>query len=269
MEGTDHCAHFVALTFLVFVEKLGGTGVFKKMIKSLLASNLLFALVACGGTGSEFDPGAGNNPGTGTSTLTINGSARAEARVTNALDPGQFSTDLSVRVEKNGIAVTTGTVTVRSATGMITLAYNPNGNGGRWEGTAAGYDEVYLFDIESGTDNVKGVRVDGPDIHTFTKPTAGATLDSTLENALEWDRGDKADSASLRTEIIDSLAIPDTGKFALAAGGLKAEKDQAKENSIRITRTNRVTPSGAAGGSEVSVSVENSVQVLVAANPAL
>ena len=258
----------MGLIFFVFVEKLGVTGVLQTMIKSLLASNLLLALVACGGTSSEFDPGAGDDPGTGTKTLTINGSARAEARVTNALDPGQFSTDLSVRVELNGIPVTTGTVTVRSATGMIALVYDPNNNG-RWEGSAAGYDEVYLFDIESGMDNVKGVRVDGPDIHTFTKPTAGATLDSTLENALEWDRGDTADSATLRTDIIDSLAIPDTGKYALAAGGLKAEKDQAKENQIRITRTNRVTPSGAAGGSEVSVSVENSIQVLAAPNPAL
>jgi hypothetical protein len=240
------------------------------MIKSLLASNLLFALVACGGTGSEFDPGAGNDPGTGTSTLTITGSARAEARVSNALDPSQFSTDLSVRVELNGIAVSTGTVTVRSSSGMIALVFNPNnGNGGRWEGSAAGYDEVYLFDVESGADNVKGVRVDGPDIHTFTKPTAGATLDSTIENPVEWDRSDKADSATIRTEVIDSLAIPDTGKYALAAGGLKAEKDKVKENSIRITRTNRVTPSGAAGGSEVSVSVDNSIQVLAAANPAL
>lgn len=244
-------------------EKLGLTGVLQ--MKFLIASTLF--LVACGGTGSEFDPGAGDDPGVGTSTLTINGSARAEARAANALDPSQFSTDLSVRVQLNGQAVTTGTVTVESSTGMVSLTYV--GDNGRWEGTAAGYDEVYKFSVESGADNVKGVRVDGPDIHSFTKPTAGASLDSTMENPVEWDSSDTADSATLKTETIDNLAIPDTGKYTLAAGGLKAEKDQVKENQIRLTRTNRVVPDGAAGGSEVSVSVENEIQVLALANPAL
>ena len=52
--------------------------------------------------------------------------------------------------------------------------------------------------------------------------------------------------ATIRTDVIDTLAIPDTGDYALAAGGLKAERDKVKQNTIRLTRTNRVTPAGAA-----------------------
>jgi len=229
---------------------------------------LAFVVAACGG--SALDPGAGDDPGTGTSTLTIDGNVTAQSELVNARSSADFATDFSVRVTLNGQTVTTGTVTVTSASGAVDLVFAPDGNGAnRWRGTAPGYDEVYILDVVSGADTVEGVRVDGPDIHVFTAPTAGATVDSTMPLDVTWSRNVVADSASIRTEQLDALAIDDTGSFTLAGGALQAERDQARVNTLRIVRTNRVTPAGAAGISQLAVTIENEIEVVAQPNPAL
>jgi hypothetical protein len=220
---------------------------------------------ACGG--SDLDPGAGNDPGGGTSTLLVNGDITAQPQLVNARAPGDFETELRVRVSLNQLPVTTGTVTVTSASGSFPLAFNAAET--RWEGTAAGYDEVYILDIQSGENLVEGVRVDGPDIHVFTAPLPGAIADSTLPLRVTWDREQTADSASIDVQELDKIAITDTGDYMLAAGALRAERDQARENTIRLSRENRVTPAGAVSGSELSVSVENRIEVVAPANPTL
>ena len=225
----------------------------------------VLAAGACGG--SDLDPGAGNDPGEGTSTLLVDGNITAQPRLVNARDRGDFDTEISVRVSLNLVPVTVGTVMVTSTSGTIPLTFRPDP--ARWEGTAAGYDEVYILDVESGEDFVEGVRVDGPDIHVFTEPVAGATVDSTLPLRLRWERDETADSTSIDVEELDKIAIPDTGEYMLAGGALKAEQDQARENTIELSRTNRVTPAGAVGGSELSVRVENRIQVVAQPNPAL
>jgi hypothetical protein len=222
--------------------------------------------IACGG-GSVLDPGSGNDPGSGTSTLTVDGSVTAHPRISNARNAADFETSLSVRVMLGTQAVTGGTVTVRSASGDVALIYRPDEN--RWVGTAPGYDEVYILDVESGADRVSDVRVDGPDIHFFTKPTAGATVDSTIPLDIQWDSGDEAPSAWIDPEELDKIAIPDTGKYLLAGSALKAERDKARVNTLRLGRSDRVTPSGAIGGSELTVTVENNIDIVVQANPAL
>jgi len=228
---------------------------------------LLVSILGAGACSNDLDPGAGDDPGHGTSTLLINGDVTAQPRLTNARARGDFDTELSVRVTLNQVPVTTGTVTVTSSSGKVPLTFRQDP--GRWEGSAAGYDQVYVLDVVSGADSVEGVRVDGPDIHVFTAPAIGATLDSTQPLKVTWDSGEQADSASIDVGEIDRLAIADTGSYMLAAGSLKAEKDKAHENTIQLSRTNRVTPSGAVGGSELSVRVENRLDVVAQPNPAL
>jgi hypothetical protein len=217
------------------------------------------------------DPGSGNDPGTGTATLVVTGGASARARLTNAQTPGDFDTDFSVRITLNGQTITTGTVTMTSTSGKLPLVFNlvGTGNGSRWEGTAPTYDEVYVLDVDNGADNVHGVRVDGPDIHWFTAPTAGATVDSTMPLPVTWDRASASSSASIHAENLNDVAITDTGSYSLAPGALKAEKDRTRVNTVQLTRTNRVTPAGAAAGSELAVSIENDIDVVAQANPAL
>lgn len=224
---------------------------------------LLLALTACGG--SDLDPGAGNDPGSGTSTLVVDGSVTANARLANARTSGEFDTEFNVRIQLNGVSVSQGTVTMTSSSGTVVLIYNQENNG-RWRGTAPGYDEVYILDVDSGRDYVHDVRVDGPSIHTFSEPLAGATVDATMPLMVKWNEKN-ADSAAIDAENIDRVSIPDTGSYSVAPGALKSEKDKARENQIRVTRTNRVVPAGALGGSEMTVSVENEITVVAQPNP--
>lgn len=235
-----------------------------KFSHTLIAT--LMALGACGG--SDLDPGSGDDPGEGTSTLTVTGTVSASPRLSNARSSGDFDTEISVHVERAGQTVSTGTVEVTSASGTIALVYNAADNE-RWGGTAPRYDEVYILDVEAGADNLLGVRVDGPDVHYFTAPTAGATVDSTLPLPIAWASDDSADSASVRADNIERVAIGDTGSYSLAPGALKAKSDQAETNELRLRRTNRVTPTGAAGGSEWTVSISNEIEVVAQPNPAL
>lgn len=229
---------------------------------------LLFSILGAGGAcGGDLDPGAGDSAGKGTSTLLVNGDITARPRLTNARDTGDFDTEISVRVSLNLQFVATGTVMVTSSSGKVPLTFRPDR--GRWEGTASGYDQVYVLDVESGADAVQGVRVDGPDIHVFKAPTIGATLDSTQPLRVQWDSDQTADSASISVGDIERLAIPDNGDYTLAAGSLRAERDQPRQNTIELSRMNRVTPAGAVGGSDFSVTVENWIEVVAQPNPAL
>lgn len=233
-------------------------------MKSYFASILLLA--ACGS--DPLEPGAGTDAGTGTKTLSVDGSASASPRAPNAQRATDFNTEFSVRISLNGFPVTSGAVTVQSQFATTPLTYTPD-NGGRWIGTAANYDEVYQLDVVAGADEVRGVIVDGPSIHVITAPIAGAALDSTVVNNVTWDREEGADVASIDTEEIDRLTIPDTGSYVLAVGTLKAENDRTRENRIEIRRENRVAPAGAMPGSDFAVSIENRVDVLAQPNPAL
>lgn len=237
------------------------------MTKSLSSILAMMVCVAC--SNSDLDPGVGDDPGSGTSTLTVEANVSASARIDNARTAGELDTEMNVRITKSGVDVTTGSVTMTSASGTVTLAYDTTENRNRWRGIAAGYDEVYVLDIESGDDNLLGVRVDGPDIHYFTSPAPRAEVDSTVPLDVAWSRHDQADSATIRADEIDDISMPDAGTFSLAAGSLKAKREETEENEIRIRRTNRVTPEGAAGGSVMSITVDNRITVIAAPNPAL
>ena len=72
-----------------------------------LASILLvWGVAACGG--NSLEPGAGNDVGSGTRTLSIDGSAHASPHQINARTPADFDTEFSVRVSLNNQTVTTG-----------------------------------------------------------------------------------------------------------------------------------------------------------------
>ncbi len=232
-------------------------------MKTIFASILLLA--ACGS--DPLDPGAGDAPGGGTNTLLVEGRASAEPRFSNARAETDFDTEFSIRVSLNDVPVTTGTVTVSSRFGEVPLTWRADP--GRWEGRMANYDEVYALDVISGTDEVRGVIVDGPDIHVFTSPMAGATLDSTMQNPLTWDRDETADIATFDAGEIDRITITDTGDFMMGVGVLKAEKDKAREDRLEISRTNHIAPAGAVPGSDFAVTISNRLDVIVAPNPAL
>jgi hypothetical protein len=232
-----------------------------RFVQPVLAYMLLGgSLVACGG--GALDPGAGDDPGSGSLTLAVDADVEARPTIANAKDDQEFTTEFHVRVQKGGVDVTAGTVTVRSRAGDVALTY---GTDNRWHGVQVGYWEVYELAVESGTDFVDGVGVDGPALHYFSAPLPGATVDSLMPLVITWKRGEAADRAMLDTDKIDELAISDSGTFSLPAGSLKSKGDAVEQERIRLERAATVIPTGAVAGSQMRVSVRNDIEVLVLA----
>lgn len=225
-------------------------------------AGVALGLAACGG--GDLDPGAGNAAGAGTGTLVVTGSAHATPRLINARIPADFDTELTVRVSRDNQAVTTGTVTITSASGKAALTYH--GNEDHWTGRAPSYDEVYVLDVVSGSDRLEGVRVDGPDIHVFSEPSEGANIETTMPLTIRWERGDEAYTTQLRADTFEPITIPDTGTYSLAGGSLKADKSQPWQQTLRLLRTNHIAPSGAPGGSW-DVTIENRLNVIAEVLP--
>lgn len=223
------------------------------------------ALAACGGGSSPaggddiFDP-IGDDPGGGTNTLLVDGSASADPTIDNAVEASNFTTDFSVRVTRDGVDVVDGVVEVRSTAGAVALLYDTATN--RWRGAQAGYFETYQLAVTNGLDFVDGVRVDGPDIHSFSSPTKGATVDSKVPLDVVWARGETADAATLRTREID-VSIADAGTYSIAANSLRAKPDQPEDERLELVRSQRITPAGAVVGSSWRVSIRNKLALVV------
>lgn len=209
----------------------------------------LVLLAACG------DPA--DDAGTGTDTLVVTGSASATSSVANSADPTTFTTDFTLQITRAGAPVSDGSVTV----GGVALVFDTTAM--RWHGAQAGYAATYALDIASGSDAVSGVQLTGPDIQTFTAPTAGATVDSTQPIAVAWDREAEATIATLSTRDVNDLAIPDSGSYQLAAGTLRSKKDQVENERLQLMRARQLTPAGAAAGSSVRVAVSTEIELLV------
>jgi hypothetical protein len=253
------------LRVLFLVEKMGAKGYPNMKTHIALLTSVLLA--ACGS--DALDPGEGSDPGGGTNTLYVEGRASAEPRIVNAT-ANDFDTEFSIDLSLNGAPVTTGTVTITSRFATTPLSFIDTSNGqGRWEGRAGGYDQSYQLDVKSGTDEVTGVIVDGPDLHRITGPAAGATLDSTVATNLTWDREDGAQIITFRSDAVDRITITDSGSYSMGPGVLKAEKDQTRENRLELRRTNHIAPHGAIGGSDFAVSVEQYVDVIAQPDPTL
>jgi len=107
------------------------------------------------------------------------------------------------------------------------------------------------------------VRIAGPDIHTFTAPAAGATVDSTMPLAITWARTETAAIATLGTRSINGVSIVDSGSYALAPGTLRSKPDQVETDRLQLVRAQQIAPAGAAPGSTFCVSIATSLDVLV------
>jgi hypothetical protein len=231
------------------------------MQTALVTSLVVVGLAAC--DAADLMPGAGNDLGHGTRTLVLDGSAHAQARVFNARRSADFDTAFSLRLFRDNRTVTTGTVTITSSTGKITLTVAD----GRWTGAAPSYDQVYQVDVIIGdppslVDTIIDLRVDGPDIHVFSDPPAGSNVEATRPLPIHWQRSIQAEAAAVRTEMIDWIAVPDSGSYALASGSVKADRAEVRQHRLSLSRSNSVIPAGGAAGSRWTVTIENQLNIM-------
>lgn len=217
------------------------------------------ALAACGSDG--LDPGS--TPGTGTATLLVNADVIASPLVPNASKPTDFNTTFTVDITKGGQGVALDSVTIVSDAGPVVLTAD-GVLGRRWRGAQSGYYEIYQLTIESPTDNLRDVQVDGPALHYFTAPLPGATVDATMPVAVTWKRSEPATVISLDTRQLDQIAISDTGTYSIPVGGLKSKSTETEQETIQVDRAERITPAGAVVGSDLRVMVRNEIELVVA-----
>jgi len=229
------------------------------------------ALAACGGDDDGQVPdagiGVGNDIGTGTQTLVVEAEVNAVSQVPNDQGASAFESEFTVHVTRGDQAVTDATVVIESANGPVTLAWtSEQTGGGAYRGSQIGYAEVYVLDVDAGTDNVHGVRLDGPDLHYLTAPDPNQQIDAAQPVAVSWNRAEAADLAGIFTAdpAFTPLVITDTGNFTLQANTLQSSATGSTAEQIHVWRGNALLPAGGAGGSSFEVRVDNYLNVTVA-----
>ncbi|MDH5804420.1 MAG: hypothetical protein OEZ54_04480 [Gemmatimonadota bacterium] len=222
----------------------------KNSFVGLMAGVVL--LTACGGTGPAVDRNSG---GTGSLTLLV------DARI-DASDVGTgFVTDFRVDLQDTlGNAVSGATVTVKTASaGTLTLVEAGAGSG-RYEtaGTMTPEGDFEL-DVVSGTDEVRGVILGGPGIHTITAPVTADTLVEASGFLVTWDFPSQAKFAVVEARGYSSNDIVDDGEYMVPANSFDVRNDQR----IRVFRFNEVEIAGGLPGSRLRVEVRKTVEPIL------
>jgi hypothetical protein len=195
----------------------------------------------------------------------VNATVRAENTVVNANSGAGFNTQFDVRVSKGGVALSGAMVDIEGDAGKVTLTENQQTqqNQARYDGQQAGYSRTYTLGVHLGADFVENVTVSGPDLHSFSAPLLGAQAMSSQPLQVKW-AASGATSATLSTDQLDHVAIPDTGSYTVPAGGIvQVDPGKTKDAQLQITRSESIIPKGALGDSNFSVAITNDITFLV------
>lgn len=217
---------------------------------------VLGAVLACGGDGTG-PATSRNNPGTGTSTLHVDTDIEAQDQT-----GGTFTTVFAVSV-RDGLdnPVSGATVTITNVTlGTVTLTEAVAGTGvyGAFRPSFPSGD--FRLEVVRGTDNVRGVVLGGPGLHTITVPTANATVTAGQPMTVRWSVPTRAKNAELETRDFGPAVLPDTGAYTIPGINNPARTDQR----IRVYRYNELDIAGGLSGSRMRVTVRNTVEPIVA-----
>ncbi len=225
-------------------------------IRTLTAMLGIISAAVLGACSSSTGPASSrNNPGTGTSTLKVT------ADIDASDDPtiiGGFSTDYAVSVRDGlGNKVSGATVTIANASlGTITLPETAAGSGDYLLTGNTFPSGDFELNVVKGTDNVKGVILGGPGVHTITTPVANATVPAGQALAVRWSVPSQAQSAEVETKNFGPVALPDTGAYVIAGADNPANASQR----VRVFRFNEVNIAGGLPGSRLRVQVRKTVE---------
>ncbi len=221
-------------------------------MRNLFLGVMAGTLVACGGTEPTVER---NDPGTGTLTLRVTADIDADDVV------GGFITDFSVDVEDAaGDPISAAIVTINnSSLGEITLLETSAGSGKYTAVRNSFPSGDFELNVVRGTDNVQGVILGGPGVHTITAPLANDTLTALQSLTVTWTAPSQAKSAELETRNYGPLVVPDTG-----AAMVPSLENVARDNQrIRVFRFNEVGIDGGLPGSRLRVEIRQTVEPVV------
>ena len=222
-------------------------------MRNLVLGVMAGTLVACGG-GTE-PTVERNDPGTGTLTLKVTADIDAKDVV------GGFITDFEVVVEDaGGDPISGATVTIKNPSiGEITLLETSAGSGEYTAVRNTFPSGDFELNVVRGTDNIQGVILGGPGIHTITAPLADASVTALQALIVTWNSPSQAKSAELETRDYGPVVIPDTGAAMVPSLENVARADQR----IRIYRFNEVGINGGLPGSRMKVEVRQTVEPVI------
>lgn len=217
---------------------------------------LLTGAVSCGEE-STVEPVLGNDPpsaGEGTGTLVV--VAEVQGRGVNGAGP---ETQFLATITDTLGAPVSGTVVVSGRFGDVQLTEDSPGT---YSAVRQGYETgSYTLRVTSGSDNVQGVTVRAPDIHTITTPTANQIVEANTALNVRWTRGDAASECCLETRDFNSdWMYGDPGILWTPTVGNPPRTDQR----VRVARRNFQIPQGALAGSRFSVGYRHTVEPIVA-----
>lgn len=221
-------------------------------------------LVLLAGCGSSTGPATSrNNPGTGSSTLKVVADIDAND------DPaviGGFSTDYRVSVRDGANNPVSGaTVTISNPGlpgGKVTLPETGPASGSyllTGNTFPSGDFRLDVVQGAQGVNNVRGVIVGGPGVHTITMPKANDTLVVFQPIMVRWTVPSRAKSAELETRDFGPTTLPDSGAYQVPGPSSQARPDQR----VRVFRFNEVDVAGGLLGSRLRVTVRRTVEPIV------
>lgn len=212
----------------------------------------LAAAVACGGDSGTGPATSRNNAGTGSGTL------RVIADIDAKNVPGGFTTDYDVTVRDGlGNRVTGATVTIsNNSLGTLTLTETSVGSGNYFATRLSFPDGDFRLSVVRATDNVQGVVLGGPGVHTITSPANGSVAAANQPLTVRWSVPSRAKATEVETNNFGPIALPDTGAYSIAGPNNPANSSQ----QVRVSRYNEVEIAGGQPGSRLRVTVENNAQ---------
>lgn len=225
------------------------------MRKGLLAfagAAIAAAAIACGGDDGTGPAVSRNNPGTGSGTMLV----RAEIEASNV--PGGYSTEYFVSLRDGlGNRISGATVTVYNPTlGTLTLQETGVGSGEYFNVKLSFPSGDFRLEVVRGIDNVKGVVLGGPAVHSVSAPVAGSVATAGQPMTVRWSVPTRAKAAEVETSDFGPVALPDTGAYTIAGANNLANSSQ----EVRVSRYNEVEIAGGLPGSRLRVTVESEVE---------
>ena len=220
---------------------------------SVLSLTLAVLTLAC--SDSTGPAASRNEPGTGTATLRVNGEIEGQDVA------GGFVTQFLVSVRDAAGAPVSGAVVIvrNTALGTVNLL-ELSAASGDYEATVNSFASGdYRLDVTRGTDNVLGVVVGGLAAHQITSPVANGTAPAGQAMTVTWSRPSEAVAVDLGTRDFLAEGIPDAGTYTIPAGNNPVRPDQR----IRVSRYNQVNIGGGLVGSQLKLSIRNTVEPVV------
>src|SRR4029079_10314274 len=112
------------------------------------------------------------------------------------------------------------------------------------------------LDVATEIGTLEGARVDGPDIHVFSQPEEGATVEPGASLRVVWERDEKADSATMEIDSTLHRYLVDSGESTIDRESLAAANPNSLQHTLRVARSIGVSLGGSA---EWSATVVNAI----------